>query len=62
MKPPRPFVVNARVHGYSVCIACQQWRHNLIFIHEGITWILCEIDYADYWENTDELAADYRAF
>jgi len=62
MKPPKEFKINARVHGYSICDGCGKWRFNLHFYHEGSYWILCDLEYADYWENTDELQSDFRWF
>jgi len=49
--------------GYSLCIACGKWKKgNNIFHHDGGHWILCLVDYFDYWENTDELNDDYEAY
>lgn len=62
MKPPRLFSIDPRKHGYSVCMACGKWRMNLRFRHEGVNWILCNLDYADYWENTDGLLSDYKEY
>lgn len=62
MKLPRSFKKYPK-HGYSMCIACLKWRHgNNMFFHEGRHWILCELDYVDYWENTDELRSDFKAY
>lgn len=62
MKPPKLFKFDAK-RGYSQCIACQKWTHsNAIFHHEGIHWILCVVDYNDYWENTEVLQKDYYAY
>lgn len=62
MKPPRLFKINQRVHGYQQCRACDKWKHCLMFFHEGLLWVLCNFDYADYWENTDKILGDYRAY
>jgi hypothetical protein len=63
MKPPKPFkLVYTKTLGWSLCIACQKWRHNNIFHHERKFWTLCAEDYADYWENTDELQNDYVGY
>ncbi len=60
MKPPVIFKWNPK-DGYSQCIACGKWRQSVhIFRHEGTDWILCQLDYADYWENTDKLEDDYK--
>lgn len=61
MKPPKPFKISKN-HGWSLCIACREWRHNVAFYHEGVNWVLCRYDYADYWENTDELLSDYKGY
>jgi hypothetical protein len=62
MKPPRPFKFD-RKRGYSLCIACGNWRQsNNLFQHEGTHWILCLLDWVDYWENTDELQPDFKDY
>ena len=62
MKPPVLYKVNPK-RGYSLCIACDKWRLSVkIFFHEGRMWNLCRFDYADYWENTDELEPDYKGY
>ena len=59
MNPPNPF----RKHknpGHSLCIGCQKWRpNNQVFHAEGTHWVLCEVDFYDYWENMDEVPEDY---
>lgn len=60
MKPPLPLFKDPRKHGYSVCQGCDQWRINVRFLHDGKYWILCSVDAADYWENTDELSPDFK--
>lgn len=60
MKPPRVFRTNDQRQGFSICEACRQWKVNNRFRHEGRNWILCKLDYADYWENTDRLQPDYK--
>lgn len=64
MKPPKPFkIYTTKQRGYSPCIACDKWKFgNNIFFHDGILWTLCRFDYADYWENTDELSSDYKGY
>lgn len=64
MKPPKPFKVDSkRANSYSQCIACGNWKaSNAIFLHEKTIWNLCHADYDDYWENTDELSSDYKAY
>lgn len=62
MEPPRVFKVNPRLHGYSMCDGCEKWKMNLRFRHENRDWILCEWDYADYWENIDKLLSDYKEY
>lgn len=62
MKPPKPFKIDPRKDGYSLCMGCDKWKMNNRFRHEGIYWILCAWDYADYWENTDKLSSDYKWF
>ncbi len=62
MKPPRPFKYYKK-RGYSQCLGCQQWKKgNNIFFHDGTQWVLCVADYFDYWENTDELLADFKDY
>jgi len=63
MKPPRAFKTQGR-RGYSKCRACDKWgpSNDSAFHHEGIDWVLCEIDYYDYWENTDELLSDFKGY
>jgi hypothetical protein len=61
MKPPKLFKIEKN-HGYSLCMACDRWKLNNRFHHDGIYWILCRIDFVDYWENTDELLPDYKGF
>lgn len=61
LKPPKKFSLR-KDHGYSKCMGCDKWKMNNRFRHEGIYWILCAWDYADYWENTDILAPDYKGF
>lgn len=62
MDPPKKFVIK-KGRGWSLCIACEEWHlSNAIFHHEGRHWILCKADYEDYWENTDELLADYKGY
>lgn len=34
----------------------------MLFHHEGRHWILCNEDYADYWENTDVIQSDYKEY
>jgi hypothetical protein len=64
VKPPERYRIRpGKLIGYSRCIACDQFKpSNMIFHHEGRHWILCRWDYADYWENTDELESDYKAY
>jgi hypothetical protein len=64
VKAPRPFKLDKRrLNSYSLCIACGKWKSsNNIFHHEGRHWILCQIDYFDYWENTDALLPDYKGY
>jgi len=62
MKPPRIFNVDPRKHGYSECLACGKFKFNLRFRNDKIDWILCELDYVDYWENTDHLSPDYKVY
>lgn len=62
MKPPKAFKVNPRTHGYSICMACREWKFNNWFHHEGIYWTLCLVDFEDYWYNTDVLLRDYKGF
>lgn len=63
MKAPSPFKINSkRQFTYSLCMACGKWKYNNIFHHEGRHWILCRWDFADYWENTDELMPDYKEY
>ncbi len=60
MKPPNQFT-RRKSNGYSRCFACDQWRQNVqIFFADGIQYNLCEVDFYDFWENTDELPADYK--
>jgi hypothetical protein len=48
---------------YQMCRACEKWyEHVMMFIHEDMLWVLCIDDYADYWENTDELLLDYKGY
>ena len=62
MIPPRLFKINSK-RGFSICIACGQWRlSNNVFHHEGRHWILCRTDFEDYWFNTDELQDDYIGY
>lgn len=62
MQPPKLYKFNHK-RGYSQCYACDKWTHsNMIFHHEGRHWILCNFDYADYWENTDVLLSDYKGY
>lgn len=62
MKPPKPYKRNTKF-GYSICIGCGKWTlSNMLFRHEGTNWVLCEAEYGDYWENTDELLPDYKAY
>lgn len=64
MKPPRAFkYYTTKQRGYSQCLACGKWVQGTnLFFHDGITWSLCLIDFVDYWENTDELLPDYKAY
>ncbi len=60
MKPPNPFT-RRKSNGWSQCFACDQWRQDVqIFFADGMQWNLCEGDFYDYWENTDEIPADYK--
>lgn len=62
MKPPKPFNYK-RANSYSLCMACDKWTpSNAIFLSEGTYWTLCHVDYADYWENTNELPTDFKGF
>jgi hypothetical protein len=62
VQPPKLFKFDHK-RGYSRCNACDKWTHsNMIFRHEGRNWILCNFDYADYWENTDVLQSDYKGY
>lgn len=58
MKPPRVFKIYKK-RGYSRCIACDRFKRTNIFYGEGRTWVLCNYDWADYWENIDELPSDF---
>lgn len=58
MKPPRPFKIYKK-RGYSRCDGCQEFKKTNIFYAEGRMWRLCAFEYADYWENTDELPLDF---
>jgi hypothetical protein len=64
MNPPKAYRVRpGKLESFSRCIACDRFTpSNMIFHHEGTHWILCRIDYADYWENTDELSSDYKEY
>lgn len=64
MKPPKsPATKPTRLERYSRCLACDKFTpDNRIFHHENRYWILCKVDYADYWENTDNLATDYKGY
>ncbi len=66
MKAPKLFYrKQSREKGtsFSLCRACGKWvRYIAIFFHEGRLWHLCEVDYFDYWENTDELLDDYKEY
>lgn len=46
--------------GFSLCLACNKWKHTVNFYHEGSWWTLCRADYEDYWYNTDERKEDFR--
>lgn len=60
MEPPNPFV-RRKSNGYSLCIAGDHWtQDNQIFFADGRHLVLCETDFADFWENTDEIPADYQ--
>ncbi len=60
MKPPNPFT-KRKSNGYSQCCVCFKWRQDCqIFFSEGIHFVICELDFYDYWDNTDELPADYK--
>lgn len=61
MKPPKTFKLRKQ-HGWSICDACQEWKLNNYFYHEGKYWTLCLMDFTDYWENTDKLLSDYKGF
>lgn len=62
MKPPKAYRLSTKA-GFSICIACRKWKFsNMLFFHEGINWVLCAADYADYWYNTDELLSDYKGY
>lgn len=44
-------------------MGCGVWKqNNAVFHHERRHWILCIDDYFDYWENTDVLLPDYKAY
>lgn len=64
MNPPRLYKPRpGKIVGYSRCTACDKFTpSNMLFHHEDRHWILCETDYVDYWENTDELATDYKEY
>lgn len=60
MEPPNPFT-RRRSNGFSLCIACNGWHQdNQIFFADGTHFVLCKTDFVDYWENTDEIPADYK--
>jgi hypothetical protein len=64
MKAPAKFrYYTEKQRGFSMCFACGKWKKgNNIFYHDETHFVLCINDYFDYWENTDELLPDYKAY